>query len=561
MSVNVNLQALQLLLQQQQHQQQQQQINSYTFTTGELDSLKNKLTQAELQTIQSNKQMSTIQMTRIEINTILRMIDMTYLQGLSGSTGVLPSIQAQTAQTHHNNNNNNGAIIQENKINDAPLKQNNNENNIIKSNGNGVKIHPQPEPDEHEPPKKKKQKIKVKLRVGSAVDIYSSGKQDWIDGTIKEIKGDLICVVYGNKMKWVKKNSRQLRPKQATVDKARNDNLFKRIDSLSENKKPKAGAQAPSYNAPPPAYGIIVGSNNNNNNGYSDVKPSAPSMSLSDILAPKGNNDASFKPPPPLMSPPAQIKNKYKPFDAKKHDKPKKNGQPSADEFDYDVTFTSSVLGLELYPDKDGNNCVVGRCLSKTSKKHVDPGSIITKVNDVPVAGLSYDMVRDAVKTASKYPPLTLKFRIKMSNINKKDNDFGYGQQNNPNERGYLKIKVVAGVQLKHRASYCVVQVGSARLSTREVPRNEHPEWQEMLTFKNFRPDKGKKAIVQVFDHSSILKDKKIGECQFEVPTKFNKLQRDTLELKTSKSKLAGVIILNSIIVPKTNTIKHLRGF
>ena len=65
-------------------------------------------------------------------------------------------------------------------------------------------------------------------------------------------------------------------------------------------------------------------------------------------------------------------------------------------------------------------------------------------------------------------------------------------------------MKVVAGVQLKKRASYCVVQVGNARLSTREVPRDEHPEWQEMLTFKNFRPDAGKKGGVTGYAPSTI---------------------------------------------------------
>ena len=224
------------------------------------------------------------------------------------------------------------------------------------------------------------------------------------------------------------------------------------------------------------------------------------------------------------------------------------------DEFDYDVTFTTSVLGLELYPDRDGKNCIVGKCLSRTSKKFVDPSSIIVAVNDMWVAGMSYDMVRDAIKQAAKYPPLKIQFRVKMNNIGKKKN---LGM----NERGYLKVKVVAGVQLKHRASYCVVQVGNARLSTREVPRDEHPEWQEMLTFKNFRPDKGKKAIVTVYDHSTILKDKKIGTTSYEIPTSFNKLQRDTLELKSTRGKLSGVIILNTIIVHKSNSIRHLRKY
>lgn len=164
-------------------------------------------------------------------------------------------------------------------------------------------------------------------------------------------------------------------------------------------------------------------------------------------------------------------------------------------------------------------------------------------------------MVRDAVKQGARHPPLKIMFRVKLNNVGKqKKKQFG-------NERGYLKVKVVAGVQLKHRASYCVVQVGNARLSTREVQRNEHPEWQEMLTFKNFRPDNNKSAVVSVYDHSTILKDKKIGTVEYVLPVEFNKLQRDTLELKTSKGKLSGVIILNTIIVHKTNSIKHLRKY
>merc|ERR1712130_1063386 len=327
---------------------------------------------------------------------------------------------------------------------------------------------------------KKNTKIKLKLRVGTVVDIYSSSRQDWVEGIIKEIKGDLICIVYGKHMKWLKKNSRQLRPKAESVKAALQQNEIKQQQQKQNDNEqqqqqredivPAAFAnhefQPPPPSGPPPAFAMADDSNNllqepiNNNN----------------------NNNA-------LMA-------------------------SSADEFDYDVTFTTSVLGLELYPGKDGKNCIVGKCLSKTSKKFVDPSSIIIAVNDMWVQNMSYDMVRDAIKQAAKYPPLKIQFRVKMKDIGKKKNA-------GINERGYLKVKVVAGVQLKHRASYCVVQVGNARLSTQEVQRDEHPEWQEMLTFKNFRPDAGKKATVTVYDHSTILKDKKIGSAEYEIPTTF----------------------------------------
>jgi len=379
---------------------------------------------------------------------------------------------------------------------------------------------------------KKNTKIKLKLRVGTVVDIYSSSRQDWVEGIIKEIKGDLICIVYGKHMKWLKKNSRQLRPKAESVKAALQQS------ELEQKEK-----------------------QNNSNEQQQQQQPQQPQ---SEDAPPAAFQMDEFKPPPPSGPPPAFAMDRQsillQPNDANLANvnvKDDNNGlmASAADEFDYDVTFTTSVLGLELYPGKDGKNCIVGKCLSKTSKKFVDPSSIIIAVNDMWVHNMSYDMVRDSVKQAAKYPPLKMQFRVKMKDIGKKKNNGGI------NERGYLKVKVVAGVQLKHRASYCVVQVGNARLSTQEVQRDEHPEWQDMLTFKNFRPDAGKKAIVTVFDHSTILKDKKIGTTEYEIPTEFGKLQRDTLELKSSKGKLSGVIILNTIIVHKSNSIRHLRKY
>ena len=61
----------------------QQAVLPYTFTTGELDSLKAKLQAAESQMMsQPNKQAQMLAMSAAEIRTLLRMIDMTYLQGL-----------------------------------------------------------------------------------------------------------------------------------------------------------------------------------------------------------------------------------------------------------------------------------------------------------------------------------------------------------------------------------------------------------------------------------------------------------------------------------------------
>ena len=63
-------------------------------------------------------------------------------------------------------------------------------------------------------------KVKVKLRIGGFVDVYSSSKQEWIEGKIEKIKGDLLCVVYGKHMKWLRKTSKQLRVRPDTIEEA-----------------------------------------------------------------------------------------------------------------------------------------------------------------------------------------------------------------------------------------------------------------------------------------------------------------------------------------------------
>ena len=57
-------------------------ILPYTFTTGELEQLKTKLLSADNQMSAAKQQTGMLSMSISEIRTLLRMIDMTYLQGL-----------------------------------------------------------------------------------------------------------------------------------------------------------------------------------------------------------------------------------------------------------------------------------------------------------------------------------------------------------------------------------------------------------------------------------------------------------------------------------------------
>merc|ERR1719495_1681051 len=87
---------------------------------------------------------------------------------------------------------------------------------------------------------------------------------------------------------------------------------------------------------------------------------------------------------------------------------------PAADEFDYDVTFTSTHLGLKLYPDRAGKNCIVVGCLSETAKSLVDVGSMILSINGSWMEGLAYTVIRDQLKAAAQNPPLNVTLRVKL---------------------------------------------------------------------------------------------------------------------------------------------------
>eukprot|EP01084_Bolivina_argentea_P128599 227288_1 len=80
----------------------------------------------------------------------------------------------------------------------------------------------------------------------------------------------------------------------------------------------------------------------------------------------------------------------------------------------YSVTFTESVLGLELFSDEDGLNCIVGRTVSTIAKQKVIPESEIVGVNDQWLACFSFADIRDTIKRATREPPLTVIFINKM---------------------------------------------------------------------------------------------------------------------------------------------------
>ena len=119
------------------------------------------------------------------------------------------------------------------------------------------------------------------------------------------------------------------------------------------------------------------------------------------------------------------------------------------DEFEYDVVFETRTIGIELRATEDQRNARVFRCVSETAKENVDANAVIVKINNESCVNLGYDNVKKKIIETAKFPPITLTFRIKMHQTSVGLND----------RRGILKIKVVAAMQLKSRASYAQIEV------------------------------------------------------------------------------------------------------
>ena len=101
-----------------------------------------------------------------------------------------------------------------------------------------------------------------------------------------------------------------------------------------------------------------------------------------------------------------------------------------------------------------------------------------------------------------------------------------------------------------------MVEVGSETLSTRKVDAQEHPEWHQILTFEDYTLSAGNEAIISVYA-TKVLKDRHIGSAKLQIPTVFNELKSDVLELHTLNGKLAGVLSVKVIITNNKSNNKR----
>eukprot|EP01084_Bolivina_argentea_P056421 103276_1 len=389
--------------------------------------------------------------------------------------------------------------------------------------------------------------IKVKLKIGTCVDIFSASKKQWLEGSVIEIKGDTICILYGKRKKWLHKKSKNWRPKQQMVQKALHAPKERMARAQTFSNAPAQPNQLPVSDSPPASFSAVYLDDDTMTPSLSPQPPPkkdpVPIDDLDDFCA----FDGDLAPPPPFGPPPQEeapaafSMPQQIPDDAIR---PRQMSQASPNHYEYDVVFVTQQLGLSLCAFKDGSNCIVKQCMNAFSASSVDQGSLVTSVNGKHVYGMSYHIIRDILKNNAKQPPMTVTFRARMDEKN-------YQQEDNVNERGLLQLKIVSCIELKHAANYVGIRVGGAFLTTKELKKNNHhPEWDEVMSFKNFRCDHGKKATITVFQKSAVLKDKKVGSVEYTLPVKFGKLKKETLELTTEKGKISGILNLNSIVVP-----------
>eukprot|EP01084_Bolivina_argentea_P202568 346090_1 len=346
------------------------------------------------------------------------------------------------------------------------------------------------------------QQQKQNQQIGSKVDIYLPTLDEWISGTISKIKGDKICILYQRKIKWIHKNSQNWCPHQQkhvnplTITPSFTPTVCTTSEFSSIALEEDSNARSITYTP-----------------SFSSVMP--PDICTFDL----NENHSDVSPPS------------------------KQNRLSSVDSYEYDVTFYSKTLGLTLCPYKDGINCVVSRCNNNSISKTVEIGSIICAINGKNVFGLSFSKIREIIKHNMCSLPMCITFKSKVGKMN-------YKQINNVNERGLLQIKVVNCIQLERSASYVGIQVGNAYLTTKQIKNNCNPEWNEVLLFRNFRCDHGKKAKITIYNKCSILKDKKVASVMYELPIRFNERKQDKLDVKNENGESCGVIMLNVMIVP-----------
>lgn len=395
-------------------------------------------------------------------------------------------------------------------------------------------------------------KKRVNIRVGMPVLVFSQSAQDWIPGRIDKVQEDLIRIVYGECQKWLPKISKVWRQMFVEIGEGEEKQQKQITESMKKVLRPREPSGA-RYRKSMKDYEVTFEKGNPDFDVISDIKgmhtyvgkirSKATRRKIkegSQIMVVQNIAVQGMKSTQVLELLAKCVLGDSLRITFRFVDSPVFHSlYPSKEEQDYEVVFTESFLGLELMPKtKDGINAVVKKRHSELAKTAVTKNSYITSVNNKWVCNEEYNTIKELLKDALTLPPTIITFRAPLARA--------YAQ----NERGLLLVKVVAALNLKSQANYAQVLVGETRLSTRSRSKNNNVEWQEKLGFKNFRPKIGKTATVYVYETRALLGDNMVGSCEYELPTRFSSMKRDTVELRDQKDDVTGLVVLQTIVKP-----------
>jgi len=116
-------------------------------------------------------------------------------------------------------------------------------------------------------------------------------------------------------------------------------------------------------------------------------------------------------------------------------------------------------------------------------------------------------------------------------------------------DRGNLKITLVAAVGLSHKANYCLITLGKLTKKTKPLKKAKSLEFNEIFFFNGFKPERSRQLRIALMVENKVRADKVVGQVSYAMPTTFNTLAHDCIELTNQKNQTAGLLIISVIIL------------
>jgi len=115
-------------------------------------------------------------------------------------------------------------------------------------------------------------------------------------------------------------------------------------------------------------------------------------------------------------------------------------------------------------------------------------------------------------------------------------------------DRGNLKITLIAAVGLANKANYCLLTLGKLTKKTKPLKKSKSLEFNEVFFFNGFKPERSRQLRIALMVENKVRADKVVGQVSYAMPTAFNTLSHDCIELTNQKNQTAGLLIISVVI-------------